>query len=171
MRARSAVLAAVIAVTGIGVTACGGESVEPPKGAASSTASTTPSPNALTLAEAKAILEPLFKAQDNAVERLNEAGEADPFSMKRLNKAAGKSADADDKTVRVLVARDWPLEIRPEIERLINALNESQPVMNQLSETEDFDEYVEFFDTYMKPIATEVPTEMRAIRVKLGIDD
>ena len=171
VKTRSALLAAMIAITGIGMAACGVESVAPPTIAASSTPSTTPSPNAMTLAEAKAILEPLFEDRDNAVQEMNEAGDADPFSMKRLNKSAETAADADDKLVRVLVARDWPVEIGPEVEGLTSALLKSNPVLSQLSSTDDYDQYVEFFDAYLQPIAAEVPTEMYAIEVKLGIED
>lgn len=102
---------------------------------------------------------------------MNEAGDADPFSMKRLNKAAEDVADADDKLARVLAARDWPVEIGPEVEGLLGALIESYPVESQLSSTEDFDQYLEFFDAYYQPIAADVPTEMYAIEVKLGIGE
>jgi hypothetical protein len=121
----------------------------------------------MTSAEAKAILEPLFNARDDAIGHWNDAGPSG--SLKRLNRTAREAAKATDTLARTLVAHEWPATIADDVAKLVDALNAEYPVIYQLSEINDLDDIGPFFNDHWKPIAAGVPTAMRALEVKLGI--
>lgn len=106
----------------------------------------SPTPTAMTLAEAGAKYQELVAETNAATYATNVARQAyvahpSPGGFQALTQAEGKLADAEKRFVAGLSAARWPAKVQPAVDALVAAMGAETANVRRLAETDDWSAY------------------------------